>query len=87
MKLQDLFEDDDSDSLDDDSTPDMSLPGYQDPSQDEFGTIHDTNTHTPKLSLKVINNMKKIMQAKQVEADRRKELMAIMYSAPPSEEG
>lgn len=87
MKLQDLFEDDDSDNLDDDATPDMTMSGYQDPSQDQFGTIHDTNTHTPKLSLKVINGMKKIMQAKKVEADRRKDLMAIMYAAPPAEEG
>lgn len=83
MNLRDLFEAEDTGS----ELPNMEMPGYQDPAQDNFGSVHDTDTHTPKLSLKVINSMKKVMQAKQMEADRRKELMSIMYSAPPAEEG
>ncbi|MCK9532692.1 MAG: hypothetical protein M0R77_19570 [Gammaproteobacteria bacterium] len=86
MILRDLFEADGSDKSNNE-TPDMTVAGYQDPAQDTFGSVHGTNTHTPKLSLKVINNMKKIMQAKNAESERRKELMAIMYAAPPSEEG
>lgn len=80
MILRDLFEDDNSEDQD------MILPQYQDPAQDDFGTVHQTDNHTPKLSLKVINNMKKIMQAKTAEAERRKDLMAVMYAAPPSDE-
>lgn len=84
MNLRDLFEADETTS---DALPNMSIAGYQDPAQDNFGSVQDSDTHTPRLSLKVINDMKKVMQAKKLEADRRKELMAVMYAAPPSEEG
>lgn len=84
MNLQDLFEADEPENT---PTPNEETSGYQNPDDDVLGAVHHDNIHTPKLSLKVINNMKKIMQAKKVEADKRKELMAIMYAAPPSEEG
>lgn len=87
MNLRDLFEADEPTETTDSTATDRTLPGYQDPDQDDFGSVHDSNTHTPKLTLKAINNMKRVMQAKQAEAENRKELMAIMYAAPPSEEG
>lgn len=85
MILQDLFEADDSEPKNT-PTPSEETPGYQNPKDDVLGAIHRDNSHVPILSLKVINDMKKVMQAKKVEADKRKELMAIMYAAAPSEE-
>lgn len=83
MILSDLFEADEPKGT---PAPTSETPGYQSPDDDVLGAIHRDNSHVPKLSLKVINNMKKIMQAKKVESDRRKDLMSIMYAAAPSEE-
>lgn len=85
MILKDLFESDEEPE-DNNATPTEETPGYQNPDDDVLGAIHRDNSRVPQLSLKVINSMKKVMQAKKVESDRRKELMAIMYSAPPGEE-
>lgn len=84
MNLQDLFEE----SEEPQNNPEQSLesPGYQTPETDFMGAIKDGMTHAPKLTLKTVNTMKKAIQAKQLEAEKRKELMAVMYAAPPSEE-
>ncbi len=86
MILKDLFESDDEEAPVNPAAPTEETPGYQNPDDDVLGAIHRDNSHVPNLSLRVINSMKKVMQAKQVEADRRKDLMAIMYTAPASEE-
>ena len=83
MILQDLFEEDEPEGS---KTSDAETPGYQSPEDDVLGAIHRDNSHVPILSLKVINDMKRVMQAKKIESERRKELMAIMYSGPPGEE-
>jgi hypothetical protein len=83
MILQDLFE---ADEPEKNETNDSDTPGYQNPSDDQLGAVHRDNSRVPILSLRVINNMKKVMMSKQIESDKRKELMAIMYSAPPGEE-
>ena len=38
------------------------------------------------MTLRDVNTMKKVMRAKRVEADRRKDLMSIMYAAPSADE-
>ena len=87
MKLTDLFE---ADSTDDKESNELQsaldIPGYQDPGADSLGAAHDGYSRTPVMTLRDVNTMKKVMRAKRVEADRRKDLMSIMYAAPSADE-
>lgn len=86
MKLFDLFEEDEESAPSNDPTPKGETAGYQNPEDDALGTINKDSVYVPKMTLKMINSMKKVMIAKQQEAEKRQELMAIMYAASSSEE-
>lgn len=53
---------------------------------DTSGDPHDPNNRKPHLSLRHINRLKKIQQAKREEFTQRKILMGLMYSDPDDEQ-
>lgn len=86
MKLFDLFEEDEESAPSNTPTPRGETAGYQSPEDDALGAVNKDSVYVPKMTLKMINSMKKVMIAKQQEAEKRQELMAIMYAASSSEE-
>jgi hypothetical protein len=70
-----LKEDEDSDNGQDD--------GRYDPAQDEFDRADLGDTRKPKLTLRMVNRLKKIRAAKAIEMAKKDELMGVMYAVKP----
>lgn len=59
--------------------------GFTDPSKDDFTKRHLDDTRKPKLTLKLLNKLKKIRATRQLEQLKRNDLLQTMYGLP--EEG
>lgn len=54
-----------------------------DPEQDKINHLDLEDTRKPKLTLKMINRLKKIRSTKNLEMAKKQELLGIMYGAKP----
>lgn len=54
-----------------------------DPEQDKISHLDLEDTRKPKLTLKMINRLKKIRSTKNLEMAKKQELLGIMYGAKP----
>jgi hypothetical protein len=59
--------------------------GRYDPTKDSTHTAR-LNDRKPKLTLRHLNSLKKIRATKMLEIERKKDLLQVMYGAPPAEE-
>lgn len=59
--------------------------GFTDPSKDDFTKRYLDDTRKPKLTLKLLNKLKKIRATRQLEQLKRNDLLQTMYGLP--EEG
>lgn len=57
-----------------------------DPEQDSFDHLDLEDTRKPKLTLKMINRLKKIRSTKNLEMAKKQELLGIMYGLQPDAE-
>lgn len=64
----------------------MRLDEFYTPEQDRSGMMKATDTRKPKLTLKILNKMKRVREVKRGEDIEYKKLVKIMY-APPVEGG
>lgn len=69
---------------------DSSFDDYEDgrvnPGDDNYGKIFQSNTRKPFISLRHINELKKMKAAKQEEFKSRQQLMNAMYGVASEEE-
>ena len=61
--------------------------GYQDPNNDQITKFHFKNTRRPTLTLRHLNQLKKMRAAKDLENLMRADTLDIMYANPSGEEG
>lgn len=54
-----------------------------DPEQDKINHLDLEDTRKPKLTLKMINRLKKIRSTKNLEMAKKQELLGIMYGLQP----
>lgn len=57
-----------------------------DPQADEFTRQHIGDSRKPKLTLRMINRLKKIRSAKDLEMTKKQDLLGIMYGVGNDEE-
>lgn len=79
MMISELLNEDDS-SFDDHDN------GRQKPGDDNHGKIFQSSIRKPLISLRHINQLKKMEAAKREEFSRRQQLMSAMYSVAGEEE-
>jgi hypothetical protein len=80
-ELNDVF-------LKEDSYADLIALLRQDPTEDDHGIFKHTDekhTRKPYLTLRHINKLKRMRQAKREEQEKRKSLVKLMYAAPNPE--
>jgi hypothetical protein len=56
------------------------------PQQDEFSKQNFTDSRKPKLTLRMINRLKKIRSSKELEMTKKQGLLGIMYGIDKGEE-
>jgi len=56
------------------------------PEDDSITGIDIEDTRKPKLTLKMLNRLKKIRSTKNLEMTKKQELLGIMYGNPPADE-
>lgn len=52
---------------------------FYDPNQDSLGAPNMGDTRKPKLTLKMVNRLKKIRSTKNLEMSKKQDLLGIMY--------
>ena len=62
-------------------TLDQDGRGEYDPTTDKISTLSLDDTRKPKLTLKIINRLKKIRSTRDFELSKKKELLGIMYGS------
>lgn len=60
--------------------------GFYSPEDDELNKLSIKDTRKPRLTLKHLNNLRKMREAKKLEMDERKKFYSKMYR-PEQEEG
>lgn len=63
------------------------IEGYIDPNEDEFLKADPDDTRKPKLTLKMINKLKKIRATNDLENLKKESLLGVMYGIPEDDEG
>lgn len=56
-----------------------------DPENDKVNTLNLTATRQPKVTLKMLNELKKIRTAKKAEMLKRRKVLSVVY-APPKQD-
>ena len=65
-----------------DQEDDDNANGRYDPSEDKITQQDIGDTRKPKLTLRMINRLKKIRSTKNLEMAKKQELLGIMYGNP-----
>jgi hypothetical protein len=60
--------------------------GFYDATKDDFNSHSTNDTRKPKLTLKMINRLKKIRSTKNLEMTKKQNLLGIMYGLGSAEE-
>ena len=58
---------------------DQDNNGFYEPTEDALGAPDIDSTRKPKLTLKMVNRLKKIRSTKNLEMTKKQELLGIMY--------
>ena len=61
-------------------------PSFYDPETDQFDQAHLDDTRKPKLTLRMVNRLKKMRSVKALETVKKQELLGIMYGIGDEEE-
>lgn len=64
-----------------------SEAGYYDPKEDNYDRMSIDKPRQQKLTLKMLNRLKRIRNSKKLENDMKAEFLGIMYAQPTEEEG
>lgn len=57
------------------------------PNDDEINQRHRDDTRKDKLTLKIINHLKKMRALKKLDALKRQDILKVMYGQPSGEDG
>ncbi len=79
MRYKDLIKED-VQKVEDDVEPSNNR---YDPEQDKINHLSLEDTRKPKLTLRMINRLKKIRSTKNLEMAKKQELLGIMYGLQP----
>lgn len=82
MRYRDIIKESVKLNEDEDSV-DGQDDGRYDPSQDEYDRADLGDTRKPKLTLRMVNRLKKIRATKAIEMAKKDELMGVMYAVKP----
>lgn len=70
MRIRDLMED---------------VADFYDPTDDEYNKADIQYTRKPRLTLRMINRLKKMRSVKELEMSKKRELLSTMYGKGPEE--
>lgn len=82
MRYRDILREDVQAVKDENEAPD----NFYNPEEDDINKASLGDTRKPKLTLKMVNRLKKIRSTKNLEMAKKQELLGIMYGAPPADE-
>lgn len=70
-------------NLTEEDTQEDGDTGFYNPEEDEYDQAELGDTRKPKLTLRMVNRLKKIRATKAIEMAKKDELMGVMYAVKP----